>query len=104
MSRPLLKTLAVAAFLCFSINPIDAELKWVEKANFGGEARHRAIGFSVGGCGGVEADQCGQLGRGERNGTGLGVDFPGLWFVGLRSDQNSDSGVRVEEKNGKKRK
>ncbi len=49
-----LKLLPIALFISFVTTiwqQSHAELVWIEKANFGGEARHRGVGFSVGGRG-----------------------------------------------------
>ena len=64
------RQLCAALLLLFTVTAAQAELKWTEKANFGGEARHRGIGFSVG--------KRGYMGLGHYNSV-VDILFEDIW-------------------------
>ena len=67
-----LKTGFLVALFLVNIHStqVAATLVWTEKANFGGEARHRAIGFSIG--------NRGYMGLGHYNAI-VDVLFEDIW-------------------------
>ncbi|HNK99305.1 MAG TPA: hypothetical protein PKO19_14425, partial [Chitinophagales bacterium] len=60
----------IAVLLLCSVTTTKAELVWTEKANFGGEARHRAVGFAVG--------ERGYMGLGHYNSI-VDILFEDIW-------------------------
>ena len=63
------KLIVVSVFFCLTES---LAITWVQKSNFGGVGRHRAVGFAIG--------NKGYLGTGHVNGTGVDISYKDWWM------------------------
>lgn len=71
----MMKNATLILFIALNLNALSA---WVEKSNFGGEARHRCTSFTIG--------DDGYMGLGHINGAGVDIIYQDFWKYDPASD------------------